>query len=69
MKDQDLRKNFEHSHGDHICRCSTELPCRESHTGQQNISLLPELDCSGFVVFWACTVLEVCRCLRGLATA
>lgn len=35
VKDQDLRKNFEHSHGDHVCRCSTELSYRESHTGQK----------------------------------
>lgn len=34
VEDQDLRKNFEHSHGDDICRCSSELCCRESHTGK-----------------------------------
>lgn len=42
-------------------------PCRPRHTGQKNNSLLPELDCCGFVVFWACSVLEVCMCLRGQA--
>lgn len=36
-------------------------------TQDRKKSLLPELNRSGFVVFWACTVLEVCRCLRGLA--
>lgn len=30
------------------------------------ISLLPELNCSGIVVSWARTELEVCRCLRGV---
>lgn len=65
VEDQDLRKNFEQAMG--ITFADAALSSAAGKVTQENDSSLRELGCSGFVVIWACTVLELCRCFRGLA--